>query len=161
MFNSRPDLQIEVEKLTVPLSILPIGETITYASLRDAVGGSYAPWSLIKARRIVENDTGLRLESVHGVGLKKLSATDVAAIGGVARQRIGRIAKRQSGRLTGLKYNDLTADERRKIDVERSLLGAISAVASNSAAKAMEQHAETGPQVAARVFGIVAPADQT
>lgn len=155
MFSSRPELQIEIEKLTKPLTEMAVGQTVTYDDLRAAVGGPYKPWSLIRARAIVEKETGLRLEAVHGVGIKKISAEDVAGIGSSARRKIGRIAKKQSARLTGLSYNDLSDEVRTKVSIERSLLGAISAASRCSAAKAVEPHVSTGPQVASRVFELL------
>jgi hypothetical protein len=157
MFTTNPELQIEIEKLSEQLRHLPIGSTASYGALKDGVGGSYSPWALIRARKAVEDETGLRFATVRSVGIKKLAAADVTGIGSEARARIGRVAKSQSKRLANLKYNDLSPEDRAKIDMERSLLGAIHAASSIKSLKAVAADATTtGPQIAAAVFKALA-----
>jgi hypothetical protein len=155
-YTSRPELQIEIERLASALRDMSVGDTVSYARLKQVVGCDYKPWSLIKARHIVEDETGFRLSTVHGVGVKKLSGADVVGIGKEARSRIGKIARRQSRRLTGLNYNDVSPEQQRTIDMERSLLGAISAVASGSSATVVSHAESTGPQAAKAVLKMIA-----
>lgn len=158
MYSTNPELQIEIEKLVAVMTATATGETVTYAALKAATSGNYKPWALIKARELVERETGARLAAVHGVGIKRLAASDVAGLGVDARRRVGKIAKRTSARLTGLSYNDLTDDDRAKVNMERSLLGAVHALASGKAAAAVAPNTRTGPEVASAVLSRVAEA---
>lgn len=155
MFASNPEKQIEVEKIAALLRQAPVGSTVTYQQIDSALGTEFDRLALVKARQLVEKEDGIRFGTVRKVGVKKLDATAAIGIGADARQRIRRIAVRQSARLTGLKYNDITADAQRRLDVERSLLGAISAAASNKSTAKVEAAATTGPEVANRVFQLL------
>lgn len=158
MFKSNPETEIEVEALAKILEGLSIDETISYEHLTATVGYSVQarPFPLMKARKQVENRTGLRFETVHGIGIKKIPASAVAGIGAAYRKRIQRTAMRQSKRLTGLRYNDIDQATQARIDAERSLLGAISATAGMDA-RQVEPISQTGPAVAAKVFGLLRP----
>lgn len=156
MFTVNPEKQIEIDNLAKVLNDTPIRGMATYAELSAAVGYNVQekPFSLMKARRRVEGETGLRFSTVKGEGVKKLDGAAVAAIGAQARKSIAKKARRQAGRLTGLKYNDIDAAGQRRIDAERSLLGAISATAKADVAK-IEEQTNTGPLVATRVFDVL------
>lgn len=156
MFSTNPEVEIEVEALANILASLPIREVASYQQLSDAVGYDVQrkPFALMKARKKVETDTGLRLETVRREGVKKLDGEAVAGIGAHARKLIGRKAKRQAQRLTGLSYNDIDAASRARIDAERSLLGAISATAKADIER-VEAETQTGPMVAAKVFDLM------
>lgn len=153
MFTTNPETEIETEKLAAVLRNLPIDGLASYAELSAAVGYQVQgkPFALIRARKRVEEESGLRFGTVHRQGVKKLAAEAVAGIGADARKRIARTAKRQHTRLSGLKYNNLDASTRARIDAERSLLGAVSAAARADADQLTEITA-TGPEVANRVL---------
>ena len=153
MFETDPDLEIEIDALAKILSDLPIREMVAYADLSEAVGYDVQdkPFALIKSRRRVEDNTGIRLGTVRGQGIKKLDATAVAGIGAAARRTIAKKAKRQASRLTGLRYNDIDAKTQARIDAERSLLGAIS-TAAKADVEAVEALTSTGPVVAFKIF---------
>lgn len=152
MLTTSPERQIEIERIAEMLAALPIGETLTKKAMAQALGGNPSPWSLIAARKRVEQETGLRFETVHKIGVKKLEAGAIIGIGAAARKRIRRMARAQSARLTGLRYNGIDATTQARLDVERSLLGAISATAAEPARKQVETHAPAGPQIPARIF---------
>lgn len=156
MFSSNPETEIEVERLASVLTDLPISAIATYSELSRAVGYDVQerPFTLMKARDIVERETGLRLSTVKREGVKKLDAAAIAGIGAEARKSIARRAKRQAKRLAGLSYNDIDRTTQQRIDAERSLLGAISATARADVRK-VEAETSTGPVVAARVFDMM------
>jgi hypothetical protein len=156
MFSTNPETEIEVDALAKALVAVPIRETISYAALSEVVGYDVQrkPFALFKARKRVESDTGLRLATVKGEGIKKLDAEAIAGIGAAARKNIARKAARQAQRLTGLRYNDIDATTQARIDAERSLLGAISAM-SKTDIERVEEQTRTGPVVAAKVFDLM------
>lgn len=156
MFNTNPETEIEVERLSHILAELPIRAVASYEELSQAVGYSVQekPFALIKARERVETQTGLRFSTVRGEGVKKLDGSSVVGIGAEARKSIARRAKQQAKRLSGLKYNDIDAPTQARIDAERSLLGAISSTARTKVEKVVE-HTSTGPIVAAKIFDLM------
>lgn len=156
MFSTNPEVEIEVEALAAILQSLPMGETASYHALSEAVGYSvqHKPFALMKARKRVEEATGLRFETVRKEGVKLLHGDAVVGIGASVRKQIARKARRQSQRLTGLRYNDIDAGTQARIDAERSLLGAISATAKADVER-IEAETRTGPMVAAKVFDLM------
>lgn len=156
MFTTRPETQIEIDRLCAMLTALPIREIASYIELSDKVGYSVQrhALALIKARTRVEEETGMRFETVRGEGVRKIDGAAVASIGAAARVSISKRAKRQSARLTGLRYNDIDATTQAQIDAERSLLGAISTIAKTNV-DAIEKETATGPIVASRIFDMM------
>lgn len=156
MITSNPEIQIEVERLAAILRGLPIRATATYAELSETVGYpvNRKPFALLKARKLVEQETGMRFATVRREGVKKLDGADVVGIGAMARKLIARKARTQAARLTGLSYNDIDSGKQARIDAERSLLGAISATAKADIER-VTQVASTGPVVAAKVFDLL------
>jgi hypothetical protein len=157
-FATNPDLQIEVDKLARALSELSPGEMLSYEEMSGILGYEIKdkPWVLMKAKKRVETTQRLRFGTVRGEGTKKLAANELASIGVYARKKIGRVAKYNAGRLTDLGYNDIDNRIRARVDAERSLLGAIAAVASTKGDH-VASITKTGPIVAAAVFDYVRP----
>jgi len=153
MFATNPEIEIEVEKVSEILKALPIDGMASYTLLSEVVGYNITkrPFVLMKARRLVEKETGLRFGTVRAEGVKKLDGNAVAGIGAAVRQGIARKAKVHASRLAGLRYNDIAPESRQRIDAERSLLGAIAATAKADV-KRVEREAVTGPVVAAKIF---------
>lgn len=153
MFSTSPETQIEIEALSAILEALPIDGIATYDQLSEAVGYrvNESPFSLMKARKSLEERCGLRFGTVRMEGVKKLSADAVAGIGADARKAIARKAARQAKRLTGLRYNDIHGPMQARIDAERSLLGAIAATAKADV-KRVEKLTPTAPVVPFKIF---------
>lgn len=158
-YATNPELQIELEKVMGALRELGPDEILTYDELTHVLGyhPREKPWVLLRAKQRVEKEDGIRFASVRSVGPKRLATEDLPGIGQFARQRIGRIAKKDANRLTDLRgYNDIDRKTQTRIDAERSLLGAVSAVASTQG-QAVATLTRTGPVVAARVFDYIRP----
>ena len=152
-FTTNPERQVEIKQLADMLADVPVRGIVTYAQLSDAAGHSVQdrPFALMKARNKAEKESGMRFETVRDIGIKKLDGESVHGIGIAARKHIERHAKRQSKRLAGLKYNDIGKERQARIDVERSLLGAVASMAAAKPEK-LEKHAQTGPMVARKVL---------
>lgn len=153
MFNTSPETQIEIDVLASILESLPINGIASYDQLSEAVGYRVndKPFALIKARKQIEERTGMRFGTVRMEGVKKLSSEAIAGIGADARKAIARKAKSQAKRLTGLRYNDIDGEKRARIDAERSLLGAIAATAKADVKK-VETLTPTAPVVPLKIF---------
>ena len=157
MFQTRPETHTQIEALTAALCALPVGEIASYDALNKAAPG-HSYWSRLAARKATEEQTGMRLACVRNEGIKKLAAKDIVSIGTAARVHIRRVAKVQGKRLAGLAYNDMDKDQRRKVDVERSLLGAVAMVTSVKSATKMSRDEQPAEHPAARVLSMLAGA---
>ena len=139
MFRTSPQTQIEIERLTEALRSVSTGQMVSYKELTSAIGRDVqkqARLSLIQARKRLEDEDGsYRFETVFGLGVKRLTGAEVAGIGGATRKKIRRSATRGFERLSDLKMNDISDVDRRKIDLERALLGAIESTASDKTAR--------------------------
>jgi hypothetical protein len=161
MRATNPEIQIEVERLSAILRETPIGAVASYDALSGSVGYSVQlkPFSLLRARKVVEEETGMRFATIRGEGVKKLEASAIPGIGASARRSVARKAKRHAARLAGLSYNDIEAPIQARIDAERSLLGAISA-AARADVETVQKETRTGPIVAMRMFDMLRKAEK-
>jgi hypothetical protein len=155
-FTTNPQTQVDIEILTNALAALGPDQLLTYPEMSRLVGYDVRvrPWPMLKARDLVERDSGQRFGTVRGEGFCKLTADQLPGIGMSARRRVGRIAKRASTRMTKLRYNDVDRRLQGRLDAERSLLGAIGAVASTKGDH-VASITKTGPVVAEKVFDYI------
>jgi hypothetical protein len=161
--STNPETSIQIEKLAAILRDLGPGDTASYGTLSEAVGYpiQQRPFPLMKARLAVEDEQGLRFETVATVGVRKLHAEAVPGIGKSVRKRVGRAARRAAKRLTGLRYNGIDARLQARIDAERSLLAAISTVSTADVQEIEKQTSSTGPMVARQVFDTLRKKEKT
>jgi hypothetical protein len=156
MLQTSPQIEIETDILANVLAEVASGETVTYARLSLAIGRdvskSNARLALMKARKRVEKNTGALFATVRGEGVQRLTAENVPGIGAQTRRSIKRRAKSAYERLTAQKYNNVTDETRRRIDAERSLLGAIASMASDGAAHKVSVGTQTGPMSITQVM---------
>lgn len=155
MKATNPQIEIEAAAIARLLMELPIDGVLSYADAsaqigRDVTNG--ARFSLMKARRIAEKECGSLFATVRQVGVKRLPASHVAGVGADVRKRVGRAANRGYERLTAIRYNDLDGSSRTRVDAERSLLGAISSLATSPTVKKIEAYTTTGPVPVGKVL---------
>lgn len=127
MFKSNPEMIEAAARVTRVLVELPIGETAEYSSLAAAAGFDVLAKRHVLTRAIeyAEEKTRGRFACVRCVGVQRLAAEALPGIGEQAQRSIHGKASRASTRLSGLAANDIPAETRVKIDMHRSLLGAI------------------------------------
>ena len=141
-FASNPQVQAEIEKLCGLLRALSVDTVLTYADASVAIDRDVqgqARYSLIRARDTVEKEDGIRFATVHNVGIKRLSASEVPAIGQHGIKHINRTAKRVVKRLGNLKsYNDMTGDDRLRVAAMRMVASHVAERTSRAAVKEVE-----------------------
>jgi hypothetical protein len=108
----------------------PIGETVSLASMSDAIGRDIRKHRhiIVTARRVAEREAGAVFASVRSVGYKRLDAERaVAVVAPAARKHIARSARRTSRAISAAvdKANDLSMDVRRRAVHELGILGII------------------------------------
>lgn len=149
MTKTSPERQIEIERLTTLLMELSVDGVVDYGALSAAIGRNVQEADtrpiLIAARKRAEKLTGQRFETLRAVGIKRLAAVDVPGIGLNARARIRRASSRAFKRLTDLSYNDVDSRTRARIDAERSVMGAISALTKEQSITTVREGSTTGP----------------
>lgn len=147
MFRSNPEREAEIKALSAMLREIPVGEVLPYADMTAAIGRDIqndARISLLAARRAVELEPeGRRFETIRRLGVKRLETADIPGIGAATRHRISRIARRGHARLACVTANDMTPEIRKKIDLERSMLGAIALAATPRSAAKVEASVTT------------------
>lgn len=158
-FTAAPENEIAISVLAEHLRGLPVGGVLTYPAASTAIGENAQGRGrrlLARARSIVEREDGSRFGTVSGIGVKRLETADVIGIGMGYRRHIRRTSKRAFDRLSGLRLNDLTEDQRKRIDAERAAFGAISLMTTEkSVATIAKNTTETALPVAEtlRLFG--------
>lgn len=138
-FTSNPENVAAIERIADALRALPVGATAPYAELDRAAGRGRSVRSshrhlLEAAREAVEKEDGSRIESVRGVGVKKLEASAMTEMGATHVRRTRRAALRGIKRLTGIAAN-LSEKERATIVAQRTVLGVAANVATMNAVK--------------------------
>jgi len=114
---------------------------VPYADLTKAIGGrnvqNRARGLLCTARKNVERDYNLLLESVRSEGVKKVQVLSGVVEGTV--RHIGRMSRRTVSRVVNAAADrDMSNDERVEVGVQLSLLGAIQQFTRPKARKLLE-----------------------
>ena len=142
-FTTQPENEIAISLLVEALRALPVGGVLTYATASGAIDEDVqgrARRLMARARAIVEREDGSRFGTVPGIGIKRLETADVLGIGAGYRRHIRRTSKRAFDRLSGLRLNDLTEDQRKRLDAERAAFGAISLMTTERSVATIEKN---------------------
>jgi hypothetical protein len=146
----------QTEKLVELLRTASIGATVTYGTLSDAINENIQSHRhyLISATRILEGE-GVLFRTEINIGVRRIAATELPAVGQHAIDRARRTAKRGSSRL-GLidRMNDVPADTLADVRVKRSLLNFVAWATSATQRKRAEEEARqtTGPLPPAKLL---------
>jgi hypothetical protein len=146
----------QTEKIVELLRAASIGATVTYGALSDAIGEDVQRHRhyLISATRILEGE-GVLFRTETNIGVRRIAAHELPAVGQEAINRTRRTAKRGSRRL-GLidRMNDATVETLAEVRGKRSLLNFIAWAASASQRKRAEDEARqtTGPLPPAKLL---------
>lgn len=118
-FAQKPEVQAEIDKLIPLLKTLSVDGLLAYETATALIGRDVTAagrYSLQRAREIVEKEDGVRFATVHGVGVKRLAAKDIPALGGYALRHMNRTAKKTVKQLSDLRaYNDMEPGDRLRI----------------------------------------------
>lgn len=155
-----PAHEIAVEKIAALLAALGVGEILSYADASKAAGldlRSAARWLLLRARANVEKERpDVRFTTERGQGVRRLAADEIPGIGAAARRSIRRKARIGYRRLADQKMN-LSPQDQARVDLERSILGAVITVSRDATLKKAATGERTGPltlaDLAARLAG--------
>jgi prophage DNA circulation protein len=149
------ELSADARAVADLLLACPIGETVSLASMSDAIGRDIRKHRhvIVTARRVAEREAGAVFTSVRGIGYQRLDAErTVAVVAPAARKHIARSAKRAARSLHASmsKANDLPMDVRRRAVHELGVLGIIEH-AARERVKTLPAEAPTRPEPVAVV----------
>jgi len=137
-FVSNPEIQQQIDRVAAILRSMSVGQTVTYESL----GAKY--YVIMRARETVEKEDGIRFGTVHKVGVKRLAADEVPALGIAGLRHMHRVGKKTVKRLTNLKaYNDMTPTDRLRVAAQRMIASAIVEKTARTAVKEAEDNVRT------------------
>lgn len=141
--SARPMFQqsFETQAAIACLITVEVGKTTTYAQLTDAMGvdaqvaGRGASKS---ARRYLEREHRMVFAAVPGVGLKRLSDTEIVGSGAEGLARSRRAARRAQRRLTCVDFDALEQGAKVRQQAYLSLFNAIAALGKPTAVGKLE-----------------------
>lgn len=139
--QTSPENAIVIGKLSAILATLPMGETISYHDLRKVAPG-FREWLLRKARDATEKELGCAFECVRGVGVKRLTSSEVPGVGLSAIRKIRRGANRGKKRLDRVNTNSFTQSDQRRVVGMSAMLGAVAMIADGRKATAIASVAD-------------------
>ena len=134
-FISDPEIQEQIAYVAHQLRGMAVGQIGAY----NAFNGDL--YVILRARARVEKEDGIRFGTVRGVGVKRLSASEVPAIGTAGTRRIHRAAKKTVARLSNLRaYNDMDAADRLRCAAYSMIAVSVAEKTSTSSVKASENN---------------------
>lgn len=141
-FKSIPEVARDAHVLAGRMRRLAIGETVPYSELDGLVSRDlrdrHNRHILDKARRECEAD-GIVLVPVFGVGMKRVDAADVVAIGTQTVNRVRRLSKRSIRKMTqAIGTTPMDKEATNKVFAHVALLGAISAASQTKKVEAIQ-----------------------
>lgn len=131
----------DLKALTDTLASVPIGGTISYAELSEAIGrdARKCRYLLLKAMNDLNKEQGAAFAAVRGMGYRRVGVDKAAQFGETRRASFRRVSRRTMKQMQNMvaKTNDVPADVHRKVSQELSALGIIELVSSRKAVEAL------------------------
>lgn len=140
MFESKPENTATIQKLYDRLSALSVGGIFVWPDAKKIAGADIQDrnrWLMTRAIEKAEKDCGCIFESVRGVGIKRLHASDATEVGLHTIRGVRRKARRGARRLERISSNSLTDPDRKRSIAYQSLLGTIAMMADGHKARTL------------------------
>ncbi len=137
-----PELSIDTQTLERLLWEVPVGDTVPYSTLSEAIGRNVqqrARHILVSAVRRVLREKRMVFAAVANVGLKRLDDEGVLSVGGEAVHAINRKCSRVVKKLSCVEYDKLPTQGQTTHNVLVSQLGMLKHVTSSPTQKKLEQ----------------------
>jgi len=144
--TERPNFQIsvEAEALIRLLVDCPVGSTIDYKAMNDACGVLVRDrkWIIATARNHMLNDHQAVFAAIRGVGLKRLTDSEIVASGDDHCRRIRRAAKRGIRQITCVSFEAMSTEDRARHNARLSVLTVMHSITRPTEAKKLESAAQ-------------------
>lgn len=120
--NIAQTLSAECRVLADLFAATPVGGTVSYSAMSQAIGRSISErrYLAIRAMHVATRETGAIFGSVRRIGYQRLAPQDAHMLGAHARGRIRRSAKRTAGAIIAAvqSANDMPDDAKRRAYAE-------------------------------------------
>lgn len=129
--NTKPTFKRSVDSVTLAnrFSKMQIGDVISYAEMQALVRPMDIQTKnrniLYSACRIVRDEYGIVMSCVNGVGMKRLSDSEIADIPDYTFGQIRRKTKNATKSTKCADFTKLSTDEKKKLWFGQSMLGAL------------------------------------
>lgn len=147
--NITQTLSAECRALADLFAAAPVGGTITYDALTQAIGRPIVErrYLALHAMRVATRETGAIFGSVRGVGYQRIPPQDAHILGSHARSRIRRNAKRASDAISAAlrATNDMPDAAKRKAYAEINSMALIRHLATDKQVAAGSPEAKAEP----------------
>lgn len=131
---------VDTRLLVSLLSKAEIGQTFTYAELSRHLGrkveGSTS--NLLSARKILQRDYGMVFDTIWGQGIKRLSDSEIVALGDKLPGKVRRLAKRTIVKVSVAKDEALTNEQIVQRNAAVSMAGVLMHVSTKSGLAKLE-----------------------
>lgn len=137
-----PELSVDVRVVFDRLVQMRVGETITYADIKDLIGrdGQNGGRSVIaSARRKALNEHRMVFEPVRNEGYKRLSDADIVNTAEHDMGKVHRATRRGARRIAVVDFERLPNASKVKHNTYLSMFGAINAMTTGASVKALEK----------------------
>ena len=146
--NVTQTLSAECRALADLFAATPVGKTVTYAAMSQAIGRNIADrrYLAIRAMHVATRETGAIFGSVRGAGYMRLKPQDAHMLGAHTRGRIRRSAKRAADAIVAAvqSANDMPDDAKRRAYAEVNAMALVRHITADKqvSAAASEPKAE-------------------
>ena len=142
VFELSPDTRLLTDEL---LKMKP-GDDLTHKEMSELlsrnIDGSSAP--LLSARRRAEKEDGFVFGTIRGVGVQRLSDTEIVDLGETGAKGIRRAARRTARRVSNVKdFDAMPAEIKARHNGALALFGGIMAAAKASTLRRLEKAANS------------------
>lgn len=137
---------IDTRLLVALLNKAEFGQLITYSEMSTALSRQIegADSYLQSALRMVQRDYDIVFDVVRGVGYKRLTDSEIVALGSRMPQRIRRIARRTVRTLSKARDDKLSNAEIIQRNAATSMAGVLAHVATDKAMRQLEAAVQLG-----------------
>lgn len=149
MTKAVPDLSIDTQTIERLLSVVDVGEFVSYEDLSSAIGRNVqngARHILKSAQTRLLRDQQMVFAPVWGKGMKRLDDVGIVGTGVSTLRRVHNLARRGAKTLAAVQdFEALPNDSKVQHNLMAAQLGMLSHVTSGRIAKRLEAHAKQSP----------------
>ena len=146
MDTKQPDFRLSSDSAAIIEAIkgVSVGETITYSAMSTLIGRDITKFrgALETARRSIQRDMRMVFDVVRGVGMIRLTDSEIVDLSDKARAHARRHARRTAKKLVCVDYAALSKEKQTKHNAALSMFGILSELTTSASQKRLEAKVE-------------------
>ena len=146
MATKQPEFRLSSDSAAIVEAIkgVAVGETITYSTMSKLIGRDITKFrgALETARRSIQRDLRMVFDVVRGVGMIRLTDSEIVDLSDKARDHARRHARRTAKKLVCVDYMALTKEKQTKHNAALSMFGILSELTTSASQKRLEAKVE-------------------